>query len=228
MRGTVQGIHRVSKQPRNRTGGRMFLPGLPFTPFFIRYSDLDQYVEEIIAGLPLKFWVPILLHYFYGMNHAEIAEIMQMSRSRIIRWMARAHGLLRRMIRRAGLGTSLSVLSVAGCNSTPVEPPCLPSSEIYVRSRLAQAFDAVTKASMFELITSYGIMMTGSRMKIVSLILIIAILAAGLVTAFHHDNFSETSGENSVKNELTHQELVSSVEDYRIETIRMAGLVLLD
>lgn len=66
-------------------------------------SEQEQMVQQMLAGLPPDYRLPIVLRYWYDMSYEEIAEITRSSVSAIKSRLFRARGLLaERLTARAG------------------------------------------------------------------------------------------------------------------------------
>ena len=80
-------------------------------------------IEGIISTLPDRYRLPLLLHYFHGMTHKEIAMSLGKPASTISSRIATAHRKLEPLMRRAGLGGAAMLLGAIGARASLIEPP---------------------------------------------------------------------------------------------------------
>lgn len=85
--------------------------------------QLREQVETIVSTLPERYRLPVLLHYFNGMTHQEIAQALGEPRSTITRRIGRALKKLQPIMRRAGLGEASATLGAIMAAGALLSPP---------------------------------------------------------------------------------------------------------
>ncbi len=88
----------------------------------IHDRETRSLIEGIIATLPDRYRLPLLLHYFHGMTHKEIAMLLGKPASTISSRIATAHRKLEPLMRRVGLGGAAMLLGVMGARASLIEP----------------------------------------------------------------------------------------------------------
>lgn len=76
--------------------------------------QIQEKIELNLASLPDKYRLPILLHYFHGMSHYEIADALGRERSAVSRQIAKGLKMLQPKLRKSGVdGSVLTLLPLA-------------------------------------------------------------------------------------------------------------------
>ena len=73
-----------------------------------------ELIERLVDTLPDRYRLPILLHYFHGRKHREVAAILGKSTGTISRQIARGLRRLEPRLRQAGLGTTSTLVALVG------------------------------------------------------------------------------------------------------------------
>ncbi len=108
--------------------------------------ELRERLEALISILHDRYRIPIMLHYFHGMTHQEIAEMMGKSIHTVSSQIRRGLKKLGPMTKRAGLGKSAVVIgALAGAGQLLSPPQVLSAGAVFAR---ADAFAASVLAGM--------------------------------------------------------------------------------
>lgn len=138
----VREANRLRMKRRRLTAREVAVEQLPHTAMcqpqaqvLTERALLRERVEHIVDALPERYRVPLLLHYFNGLTHREVALALGTPVSTISNRIARAHHKLEPMLRRAGLGGALTVLAAIRAGAGPLQPPAqLTARVVYSRS----------------------------------------------------------------------------------------------
>jgi len=120
---------------------------------------LREAIEQIVERLPDRYRVPILLHYFDGLSHREVAAAIGAPVSTVSNRIARAHRKLEPMLRRAGLGGASLVLATIGAHAALIEPPAILTG----RSVFRRALVAAAAGTAGSLLPSWPAVVTGGK-----------------------------------------------------------------
>jgi len=106
-------------------------------------------VQGLVNQLPEKYRIPVILHYFQGMTHKEIARALGRSRPAITLRLSRALKKLEPMFRKAGLKEATMVLGGLAGTLELLDPPAsLASSLVFPRAlEAANTMGAVAASS---------------------------------------------------------------------------------
>lgn len=145
--------------------------------------QLRDRLETLVATLPERYRVPVMLHYFNGMSHLEIAEAMGKSTSTISNQISRALRKLQPLLRRAGLGESGAVFGAILASGALLEPPSSATAAAIFANALAAT---TTGAAVGGLAASASIKLTiGSAIMSAKAAIIgglVIVGAAGVIT----------------------------------------------
>jgi len=96
--------------------------------------QLREQVEALISTLPETLRVPLLLHYFDGLSHRQIAAALDLPASTVSSRLAKGQRKLEPKLRKAGLGAVLMVLGTIAARAAPSLPPAeLTADAVYWR-----------------------------------------------------------------------------------------------
>jgi len=112
----------------------------------VQKRELRERLEALISILHPRYRIPIMLHYFHGMNQREIAETIGKSVHTVSSQIRRGIKKLGPMMKRAGLGKSAVVMgALAGAGQLLSPPQVLSAGAVFAR---ADAFAASVVAGM--------------------------------------------------------------------------------
>lgn len=146
-------------------------------------ARLDGFLEQ----LPEKLRLPMQLHYFHGMSHEEIAATLGVPRTTITGRIRKGLGVLRPVLRRAGLGDASSVFAAVAGTTGLLLPPGGSAEAAVVYTRAQEGMAALAPASLADF--------TGSANAYASLVLkaaavalvAVALIAGGVGMVVYHD-----------------------------------------
>lgn len=102
-------------------------------------TQTRERVSALVSTLPDKYRVPVMLHYFDGLTHQEIAGALNCSRATISNRIARALKRLQPAMRRAGLGEATAVFAMIFAGSQLLSPPSTFAAETVFQHALTHA-----------------------------------------------------------------------------------------
>lgn len=76
------------------------------------WAEIAPYVDEALATLPERLRLPIILHYFQGLDQTQVAAEMGVSQPTVSRQLDKAVAALREQLRQAGFVAPVAVLGV--------------------------------------------------------------------------------------------------------------------
>jgi RNA polymerase sigma factor (sigma-70 family) len=117
-------------------------------------GETRERVERIVESLPDRFRLPILLHYFDGLSHREVALAMGTPVSTVTNRIARAHKTLEGLFRKAGLGAAILLLAGVEARAALMQPPASMTAESVFQS--ASASLAGGGATAFKSVAGVG------------------------------------------------------------------------
>ncbi len=144
-------------------------------------------VEQVVERLPDELRVPVLLHYFDGLTHKEIADALNVSRPAITHRLKRALNALEPELRAAGIQNVTAAFTVVAAGASLL----LPSSGLG-----APAIWSTAQAASVE--TSGAAVIAGIGGKMVAAVAagILVIASAGII-ARSSGSFRDESGRTS-------------------------------
>ncbi len=115
-------VRRVARESSCEDLDRFPDPNIPADEA-IMTDEIKKGVEEAVSGLPEKYQLPVLLHYFHGISYRDIVEMTGIPLGTLSRRMAKALRLLKPKLLRAGIGESTTVLGALLALSALSQPP---------------------------------------------------------------------------------------------------------
>jgi len=110
--------------------------------------EIRDRVQEIVAGLPEKYRLPIQLHFFHGLTHRQIAEVLDIPIGTISSQIKRGLALLERPMRRAGLEGAAGILALMMAGAQFWTPPAAYSAEaVFTAAQTATGAQAGASAA---------------------------------------------------------------------------------
>lgn len=104
-------------------------------------NELREHLARGLQALPEEYRLPLVLHYFQGLSHQEIAEALGMSRSAVTKQIHKALHRLEGVIRRAGVTESVlpSLLLALALHSWLQPPATCTAAKVFAaaKARLA-------------------------------------------------------------------------------------------
>ncbi|MCB2153616.1 sigma-70 family RNA polymerase sigma factor [bacterium] len=94
-------------------------------------------LEGLVEMLPERYRLPILLHYFHGMTHAQIGDALGRPLSTVSNQIARGLRKLEPMARRAGFTRSSVALAVVAGGAQLLSPPSASAAETHQVAHVA-------------------------------------------------------------------------------------------
>ncbi len=89
----------------------------------IEQKEMLRAVEDLVSTLPVKYRLPLQLHYFHGLTTREVAETLGISEVACRQRISRAVRKLRRRARSAGFRDLLSTLAFVSGGASLLAPP---------------------------------------------------------------------------------------------------------
>ena len=158
--------------------------------------QLREKIEVLVAQLPEPYRLPLLLHYFQGMTHQEIADDLDKSINTISTNIRRGLKKLHPLMLRAGLGETLTLLGALAATGELLSPPsALAGSVVFAKanatlvvggSALAVGTSGATVSK-----TLLGVSLMKAKVAIISTIIaigIVGLLIIGLNQGEHEPN----------------------------------------
>jgi RNA polymerase sigma-70 factor (ECF subfamily) len=104
-------------------------------------------LEDLLAELPDRLRVPMLLHYFHGMSDWEIAQSIGLPERKVIRATDRGRARLQGLLEREGMDPEAPLLESVFASSWAESPPAdLDGPAVFARAQAAM----VTRSAMVE------------------------------------------------------------------------------
>jgi RNA polymerase sigma factor (sigma-70 family) len=141
--------------------------------------ELRHVLEEELDGLPEKYRTPLVLCYLQGYTHEQAAHALGRPAGSMSRHVGRALELLRGRLVRRGAVLTTGVLSAALANDLAAGPVPTVLAGATVRAALAVASGGAAAASVVALADSVACELVGSRVKIVTALLVSLVVAVG-------------------------------------------------
>lgn len=104
-------------------------------------------IEALVATLPDRYRLPILLHYFDGMTHEQVAQALGLSLLTVRTQMYRALKKLRPLLRRAGMGEASMVFAGLAVSAALMNPPAALSASVVLAHAQAAALAGASGAA---------------------------------------------------------------------------------
>lgn len=130
LRMAVREADRVRKARQRRLGKEIAMNPLPdvsdprrSAPQTVEEQLRRARIEALLSTLPDRYRLPILLHYFDGLTHDQVAQALGLSRATVRTQIYRALKKLEPLFRRAGLGEAGLVLGGIVAMAALMNPP---------------------------------------------------------------------------------------------------------
>ena len=147
-------------------------------------AQVREKVEQLVASLPERYRLPVLLHYFHGMTHREIAATLGQPVSTVSNRIASAHRRLEPRMRRAGLGGALALLcAIRVHGGMLLDPPAaLGAAQMFAAAGAKAAASASLAGGAAELARqALARLVDLAAVKAIKTSLLVMIAAAGLL-----------------------------------------------
>lgn len=116
----------------------------------IARREIRKKLEEAVAALPETYRVPLELHYFHGLSHGQIAEILGVPVNTIYSQMRRGVAQLEAPLQKAGVGGGAAALlgaAVAAGTQLMSPPQAFSASSVFAVARAASAVHGAAVAA---------------------------------------------------------------------------------
>lgn len=121
---------RLRKRRSRRLAKEVPVSELPLTPDHrprpdreVATQEMRELLEDLISELPERYRVPLLLHFFHGMTHREIAEALDKPPTTVSSQIQRGLRKLEPKARRAGLRDARGELLAVAAVAALIPPP---------------------------------------------------------------------------------------------------------
>ena len=146
------------------------------TDEIVAQRELRARIETLVQTLPDRYRIPILLHFFDGMSHAEIARTLDQPARTISDRVARGLKKLKPLMQRAGLRESIATGTIIVVGQL-INPPSAMAAET-VFAKAATANLAVTAAA------SAGLLTRIAAWKLIAMLCAAALAVWGIIATF--------------------------------------------
>lgn len=164
-------------------------------------------LQALVATLPDRYRVPVLLHYFDGMTHAEIARALGRSESAVSKQISRALKQLRPLAVRAGLGDMLSALAGGVLIAASADSPAAFSAAVVLaEAKAAIAAGAAVAAGIKSGVAAQLLTTTGG----VAVKTKIALISAGVLLLIALGLYLSTRGNSGISPRQTNSVIASA------------------
>jgi RNA polymerase sigma factor (sigma-70 family) len=152
------------------------------------WHDLEEALDDALAGLPPRYRLPLVLCYLQGNTQEEVARLLGRPLGTVRSCLARGRVLLRARLVRRGVALSSGAVAAAllagAAEAVPV-PPALVRATATAAAGLAagRALDEVTRASVAALVRGAARAAVVARARVATLLLLVvgaATAATGL------------------------------------------------
>lgn len=93
------------------------------------WSEIAPYVDAAVESLPEHLRLPVILHYFHGLEQTQVAYHLRVNQSTVSRRLDKAVEMLRKELQRAGVGVTIAALGVLlGDKAVSAAPAALTAS----------------------------------------------------------------------------------------------------
>ncbi len=152
----------------------------------VAMGEMRQNLEGIVDTLPEKYRVPIVLHYFHGMTHREIAVALDRPINTISNQISRGVKKLEPKVKKAGYRDPAAIFSAslaAACLFTPGNLPA--ASAVFSKSStLASVAGASAKTVFPSLEPGSASSSAGTAQSIKSVLVTLTVIAVALLSAY--------------------------------------------
>lgn len=149
-------------------------------------------IEALVATLPDRYRLPILLHYFDGMTHEQVSQTLGLSLLTVRTQIYRALKKLRPLFRRAGVGEAPMVLAGLALSAALMNPPAaLGASAVLAHAQAAALAGASAAGASAAVSSSWlasslwssltGIILMKMKIVVLGLVCLIAVLSLFVV-----------------------------------------------
>ncbi|MBN1421558.1 MAG: sigma-70 family RNA polymerase sigma factor [Planctomycetes bacterium] len=127
--------HRRMRRARKEVAVGTLVDSNPGPEEIASRRNIRAEIERAVETLPDRYRVPVLLHYFDGLTHDEVAVALGVSRSTVSNVIARALRKLEPKVRRAGLGEVIAVLVAIRGAAGLIDPPAgISAGQVYAKA----------------------------------------------------------------------------------------------